>query len=91
MPPNLAVNGVKILSLTSENPCADATIVRNEYRRSANYTAGSEGEVEYLCDRYIDAGWYIFEGYQGQEMPTSPPGLGKCGTGYPIWLDGKCF
>lgn len=37
-----------------------------------------------LCDRYLLKGWYVA---LHNEMPTSAPDLGYCGTTYPYWLD----
>lgn len=41
-----------------------------------------------LCDRYLLKGWYVA---LHNEMPTSAPDLGYCGTTYPYWLDGILF
>ena len=35
------------------------------------------------------AGWYRFEDDAGVMMPESYPGLNKCGSGYPGWLQGS--
>lgn len=39
-----------------------------------------------LCDRYLTPGWYSAPTFL---MPTSPPTLGKCGTLYPFYMNGK--
>ena len=43
-----------------------------------------------LCDRdhVTVSGWYRFISFVGGKMPTSKVNVNRCGTHYPIWLDG---
>ena len=43
-----------------------------------------------LCDKdHVTAsGWYRFTSFVGGKMPTSKVDANRCGTRYPIWLDG---
>lgn len=44
-----------------------------------------------LCDKdHVTAsGWYRFTSFVGGKMPTSKVDANRCGTRYPIWLDGR--
>lgn len=74
-------------------PCHQHRVVQSDFERSVNYTY-QEGDAQY-CDRYwtydsfgiYHDGWARFS--EGEDIPTSPPKPGQCGTQSPIWLDGR--
>lgn len=49
------------------------------------------GSASAISDDFLDSGWYRIESEAGENMPTEPPGSFRCGTWYPIWLNGTVF
>ena len=54
-------------------------------RRTENIVSSN-----YMCDYGFikDDGWYRFKSAAGNQMPTTNPGLFRCGTYVPIWFKG---
>ncbi|XP_063404491.1 uncharacterized protein LOC134687958 [Mytilus trossulus] len=68
---------------TTHHPCYSTSVIEGTYDRTPNYIL-QPGEVEY-CDN-ITGGWYTFA--SGQNVPTTPPVPGQCGSRSPVWFDG---
>lgn len=66
--------------------CHEPYITISEVWRSTANKISSDPK----CDRghIVDNGWYRFNSPAGNEMPTTNPRLGKCGTYAPIWMNG---
>lgn len=72
-----------IVTLASaQNECSNT--VYKELGKLAKRSPTYFQDAVPLCDRYLLKSWY-FTFYN--EMPTTAPGLGYCGTTYPYWLD----
>ena len=73
-------------TLDASNSCNDTYITISDVRRSTAYTSTIT-----LCDRDFikDGKWYRFKSAAGDKMPEHNPGLKRCGTYVPIWLNGK--
>ncbi|XP_028411933.1 uncharacterized protein LOC114534659 [Dendronephthya gigantea] len=58
----------------------------NDTRRSTAF----ESKTPYSCDRgyIVEDHWYRFQSAAGNTMPTTNPGLQRCGTYVPIWFQG---
>lgn len=70
------------------DPCTNHSIIENEEKRSSAYTYDFETEFAFSDDA-LEEGWYKVISKSGTEMPTKSPDTFKCGTWYPIWLDGN--
>ncbi|XP_071942728.1 von Willebrand factor D and EGF domain-containing protein-like [Antedon mediterranea] len=71
---------------TEGEPC-DTPLVLTDWHRSKLYDTGSE---IIISDDFIQDGWYKIRNEGDRldiRMPTSSPGLFKCGTLYPVWID----
>ncbi|XP_036429013.1 uncharacterized protein LOC118809641 isoform X2 [Colossoma macropomum] len=72
-------------SNSSVDPCYSYTALNDTWRSSTGSTTTSQ------CDAYVNwVGWYrLF--YQGQsaKMPESCVNLYRCGTTFPLWLNGS--
>lgn len=42
-----------------------------------------------ISDGLLNNDWYRIISENGDKMPTYPPGLFRCGTINPIWLNGR--
>ena len=42
-----------------------------------------------ICDRALAWGWYRFDSYAGNKMPTQKVDEMRCGTVHPIWMRGS--
>lgn len=45
-------------------------------------------QESFNADHIMVEGWYRATSGAGGDMPTSPPGIGKCQAVAPIWLQG---
>ncbi|XP_076089816.1 oncoprotein-induced transcript 3 protein-like [Mytilus galloprovincialis] len=61
--------------------------IENEEKRSTGYLSSSK--EEYFSDADLEPGWYRIISKNGDHMPISTPGVEKCGTKNPIWLNGS--
>ncbi|CAC5415835.1 unnamed protein product [Mytilus coruscus] len=68
------------------DPCASYSTLDN-VKRSAGYTLDLDNDIAISDDR-LDPGWYRIVSVAGEEMPTAAPGTFRCGSWYPIWLNG---
>jgi hypothetical protein len=78
------------LSDSAPNSCRGIQYRKiNDPRRSTGYV--SNDTKKYLCDRSLleDRVWYRFESEAGDELPTTKPKDGTCGTYAPIWMNGS--
>ncbi|XP_013385755.1 von Willebrand factor D and EGF domain-containing protein [Lingula anatina] len=78
------------LPVIATDPCeaGNHVVRRDEWQRSVGHVKQS-GDIA-ICDRYIDEGWYRFISPAGNDMPTTCPNFpNRCGTTWPIWLDGN--
>ncbi|CAC5392587.1 unnamed protein product [Mytilus coruscus] len=66
-------------------PCLPANYKNiDQWERSVGNKNGGQ-----ICDNVLEPGWYRPVSKAGREMPTSCPENGlKCGTTYPIWMNG---
>ena len=74
------------IAIQTTDPCQDGnhTVMYDvEWRNSAAATTLAH------CDRRLEEGWYRIDSKAGSDMPTSCPQMNRCGTVYPVWLDGK--
>ena len=69
------------------NACETYTNL-TEWQRSVAYENDEYEHVD-LCDRNLQFGWYRAATPAGGDMPTIAPGFSRCGTTYPIWLNGR--
>ncbi|XP_066303069.1 von Willebrand factor D and EGF domain-containing protein-like [Branchiostoma lanceolatum] len=70
----------------TEDPCLTATEIDDPHRSTAYYV---ESDIDFLCDKFIDEGWYRFTSLVGGTMPTSCVQSYYCGTSSPIWMNGE--
>ncbi|CAG2222323.1 OCTN [Mytilus edulis] len=68
---------------TMNHPCYSTSVIEGTYDRTFNYIL-QPGEVE-DCDN-ITEGWYTFASQQN--VPTTPPVPGQCGSRSPVWFSG---
>ena len=70
---------------------ADACIQYNNLTNWWRSTAYENDDYEHydLCDRNLEPGWYRAVTNAGGDMPQAAPGFSRCGTVYPIWLQGR--
>ena len=59
-----------------------------EVKRSAGYSLNLTNSEIAISDDRLEPGWYRIISAAGTEMPTEAPGVFRCKTWYPIWLDG---
>ena len=59
-----------------------------EVKRSAGYSLNLTNSEIAISDDRLEQGWYRIISAAGTEMPTEAPGVFRCKTWYPIWLDG---
>ncbi|XP_064619608.1 von Willebrand factor D and EGF domain-containing protein-like [Lineus longissimus] len=70
----------------SQDPCLPGNHQEiNQPERSINYTTDP---LKVSCDKYMSPGWYRFTSPAGWEMPTECVPQMRCGTMFPIWLQG---
>ncbi|CAG2202948.1 unnamed protein product [Mytilus edulis] len=73
------------------DPCESYSTLDN-VKRSAGYNTDLTNDITISDDR-LDPGWYRIVSVAGEEMPTTAPATFRCGSWYPIWLNGtevKC-
>ncbi|XP_076111545.1 von Willebrand factor D and EGF domain-containing protein-like [Mytilus galloprovincialis] len=81
---------ITILLLTAgvfADPCTNHSLIENEEKRSSAYTYNFDTDFAFSDDA-LEEGWYKVISKSGTEIPTEAPDTFKCGTWYPIWLDG---
>ncbi|CAC5419093.1 unnamed protein product [Mytilus coruscus] len=78
--------GLKIYRSNIGN-CYNYVTITNEEKRSTGYSPSSP-KKEYFSDEGLEPGWYRIISENGDHMPISNPGVEKCGTKNPIWLNG---
>lgn len=70
------------------DPCTNHSLIENEEKRSSAYTYNFDTDFAFSDDA-LEEGWYKVISKSGTEIPTEAPDTFKCGTWYPIWLDGN--
>lgn len=70
------------------NPCHSLNYVNisGEYKRSASYVYESGNPID---DSDLKNGWYRFDSYVGNDLVSVQQPMMKCGTRYPVWLNGN--
>ncbi|XP_071129173.1 von Willebrand factor D and EGF domain-containing protein-like [Mytilus edulis] len=68
------------------DPCASYSTLDN-VKRSAGYALDLDTDIAISDDR-LDPGWYRIVSVAGEDIPTEPPETFRCGSWYPIWLNG---
>lgn len=68
------------------DPCASYSTLDN-VKRSAGYNTDLTNDITISDDR-LAPGWYRIVSVAGEDMPTEPPETFRCGSWYPIWLNG---
>lgn len=84
-----AYNILKYLTCTLYFPlgqCTNYKLQSNQYKRSSGYQLATDDVA--ISDNFLSEGWYRFKSGAGNDMVTSAPSLTKCGTIYPVWLNG---
>ncbi|XP_052071137.1 uncharacterized protein LOC127709569 [Mytilus californianus] len=74
------------ITFAQTDPCASYSTLDN-VKRSAGYTLDLDNDIAISDDR-LDPGWYRIVSVAGEEIPTAAPGTFRCGSWYPIWLNG---
>ncbi|CAC5391220.1 unnamed protein product [Mytilus coruscus] len=67
--------------------CSNYTLMKYVDRRAVANELDF-GNFYAISDDFLDSGWYRIQSDAGEYMPTEPPGSFRCGTWYPIWLNG---
>lgn len=70
------------------DPCTNHSLIENEEKRSSAYTYNFDTDFAF-SDDVLEEVWYKVISKSGTDMPTEAPDTFKCGTWYPIWLDGN--
>ncbi|CAC5420228.1 unnamed protein product [Mytilus coruscus] len=68
------------------DPCTSHFTMQDQEKRSAVYQF-EFGVDTSINDVMLTDGWYRIISSKGDDMPTDPPDMMKCGTWYPIWLN----
>lgn len=76
--------------LTFIDPCTTHSTIQNQEKRSAGYQFEMSSD-DMINDFLLTNDWYRVISSIGDDMPTEPPDSLKCGTWYPIWLNGMNF
>ena len=81
--------GQQIPACTKNACCQNSSYKELDNSRRSVQSQWKPGQTP-LCDRdhVTVSGWYRFTSFVGGEMPTSKVDMNRCGTHYPIWLDG---
>ncbi|XP_056020810.1 von Willebrand factor D and EGF domain-containing protein-like [Ostrea edulis] len=75
------------LVVPASGQCNNYILQSNQYKRSAGYQLTSSDTA--ISDNFLTEGWYRFQSGAGNDMVRSPPALSKCGTIFPVWLNGN--
>lgn len=75
------------LSDAEFDACSNYTLMKYVDRRAVANELDF-GNANAISDDFLDSGWYRIQSEAGEHMPTEPPGSFRCGTWYPIWLNG---
>ncbi|VDI38471.1 Hypothetical predicted protein, partial [Mytilus galloprovincialis] len=75
------------LSDAAFDACTNYTSMKYVDRRAVQNQL-EIGSINPISDDFLESGWYRIESAAGENMPTEPPGSLRCGTWYPIWLNG---
>lgn len=75
-------------NLNHTEPCSSYTLISGQYKRSIAYTIKSTDIA--VSDNFLSEGWYRFDSGAGNDMVTQAPTVTRCGTIYPIWMQGLC-
>lgn len=70
--------------------CGSYNSLQVSNKRSIDYITDLSLDVP-ISDHALEMGWYRMINDNGDQIPTSPPGLLHCGTIHPIWLNGIIF
>ncbi|CAG2226577.1 unnamed protein product [Mytilus edulis] len=71
-----------------KDPCNAYRSINDANKRSTGFHADWTVDVP-ITDEMLKEDWYRVVSDNGEGMPTSPPGLKRCGTINPIWLKGS--
>ncbi|CAC5391221.1 unnamed protein product [Mytilus coruscus] len=80
----------RIIIFSLIDPCITHDTIQNQEKRSAVYQLELSTDTV-INDVLLADGWYRIISSNNDDMPTYPPNALKCGTWYPIWLNGNKF
>lgn len=69
------------------DPCYEYSTISNEEKRSPSYNFDLNNDIP-ISDERLTQDWYRIEMDTGSLIPNQSPGAFRCGTFYPIWLNG---
>ncbi|XP_063417511.1 oncoprotein-induced transcript 3 protein-like [Mytilus trossulus] len=69
------------------DPCYAYSTITNEEKRSPSYNFDFDNDTP-ISDTRLTQDWYRIEMNTGSLLPNQSPGTFRCGTFYPIWLNG---
>ncbi|XP_071151940.1 von Willebrand factor D and EGF domain-containing protein-like, partial [Mytilus edulis] len=70
-----------------QDPCNVYRSVNDAEKRSTGFYVDWTVD-DPISDEILEEDWYRFFSDNGDDMPTSPPGIMNCGTINPLWLNG---
>ncbi|XP_076109570.1 uncharacterized protein LOC143078599 [Mytilus galloprovincialis] len=70
-----------------QDPCNIYRSVNDTEKRSTGFYVDWTVD-DPISDEMLEEDWYRFFSNNGDDMPTSPPGIKNCGTINPLWLNG---
>lgn len=73
-----------------QDPCNIYRSVNDTEKRSTGFYVDWTVD-DPISDEILEEDWYRFFSNNGDDMPTSPPGIKNCGTINPLWLNGTFF
>ncbi|XP_071172639.1 von Willebrand factor D and EGF domain-containing protein-like [Mytilus edulis] len=78
---------VRDIVILQDGMCGSYNSLQVSNKRSIDYITDLSLDVP-ISDHALEMGWYRMINDNGDQIPTSPPGLLHCGTIHPIWLNG---
>lgn len=79
-----------IFFIPAFDPCYEYLTISNEEKRSPFYNFDLNNGIP-ISDERLTQDWYRIEMNTGSLIPNQSPGAFRCGTFYPIWLNGICL
>ncbi|CAG2238562.1 unnamed protein product [Mytilus edulis] len=73
--------------LLISGPCTNYDKIENQEKRSASYSLNFDTDTVISDDVLLET-WYRIISRSGTDIPNEPPDTFRCGTWYPIWLNG---
>ena len=72
--------------IQTTDPCQDGN---HKVMNDVEWRNSAAANTLAHCDRRLDRGWYRIDSKAGSDMPTFCPQMNRCGTVFPVWLNGK--